>query len=115
MDPNTLILSVTDFVDPRRWTWRLATAEDELLGERSVTLDSSAPEYDAFIDLDNHLRLNAAPDRRYQAERRILDRVGPWIGREVLGELGEQIVKTQLPMAIRVVVPLNAAQLMYRP
>jgi len=93
MAQQTLVLSVTKFADPQHWTWQLATPRGKLLGKHRVALDSSQPEYEAFVDLDNYLRLHTAPDQRNVYERQMLERVGAWVGREVLGGLGELIVK----------------------
>lgn len=54
----------------------------------SGSLDQRAAEYEAFTDLDEHLRRYAAPDRRRASEAEIVERVGRWIGETVLGPVG---------------------------
>jgi hypothetical protein len=104
-----LILSVDEFSGPRRWRWRLAEADSQrTLADHEVDLDGASDGYRAFTDLYRYLRRNAEPDRRTGSEAQILDRVGAWAGREVLGHaIGAAIVEAA-PVTVRVMVPPEA-------
>src|SRR5262249_460122 len=62
-----------------------------------------------------YLRSHAAPDRRAEDERSLLLRVGTWLGRRVLGPVGEAIRTAGTPAVVRVRLPVEASPLMFLP
>ena len=63
------------------WTGRLMADADRLDATLFETTTAMA-----FADLAGFLRREAVPDRRRASEAELVDRVGGWIGRQVLGE-----------------------------
>src|SRR3972149_7603287 len=111
---NELRLEVTDFADIDHWRWRLTDASGVFKADHKVTLNRSDPEYEAFVDLYRYVRCPAVPDRRLEGEAEIVDRVGRWIGENVLGPVGEKIVASA-PVAVRIRLPAEALGFLYRP
>jgi hypothetical protein len=110
-----LRLEVLDFDGPTAWRWRLTDDEGgRFLADREVRLDAAAWQFEAFTDLDDYVRTNAAPDRRAESEAELVAAVGEWIGREVLAEVGQALV-AESPVTVRLEVPAEAEVLAYRP
>lgn len=109
-----LELQALDYEGPARWRWRLTGPGGQFLADHQVSLDTTATEYEAFIDLHGYLRRYAAPDRRAASEAKIVGRVGRWIGEAVLGPVGPAIV-AEAPVTVRVTLPAEAEALAYRP
>ncbi|MFG1966094.1 CHAT domain-containing protein [Nonomuraea sp. NPDC049028] len=100
-----LTLSVTEYTSPTLWRWELTGPEGEFLADHEVHLDESSAEYDAFVDLDAHLRWAASPDRRLVHEGEILQKMGRWLGAHVFGpHIGSALLR-YAPASIRVVMP----------
>jgi hypothetical protein len=110
-------LRVVDFdvKDPDRWRWLLEDSEGRFVADHEVALDPAEPEYAGFVDLAGFLQDRAVPDRRLASEAELVDRVGRWVGRRVLGEsIGEALVDAG-PVVVEVVLPEDADFLLYRP
>jgi hypothetical protein len=115
--PSELILEVADYQGPTQWYWRLTEAGGRFLGDHEAKLNPRDAEYAGFLDLYGYLKQNASPFNRRAEEARLVEEVGAWIGREVLGPLGEVILQAGTPSVVRVVIPPEpeAAGLLYRP
>jgi tetratricopeptide (TPR) repeat protein len=111
---SALYLEVTDYQSPARWRLELLAPTGELIGEHEVRLDESCWQYEAFADLPGYLRWHSVPDRRIEDEARIVAATGEWIGERVLGPLADDLAAAA-PATVRVVVPEEAKQLMFRP
>jgi CHAT domain len=112
---DALRLEVADLADADHWRWLLTDPDGAFLADHQVALDRDDPEYVAFADLAGYLRRWAEPDRRVASEAELVARVGSWIGRKVLGPaIGRALVEVG-PVAVRVVLPLDADFLLYRP
>jgi tetratricopeptide (TPR) repeat protein len=112
---DNLTLAIPEYRDATHWVWRLTDRDQRFLADHEVALDdSSAWQYEAFLDLDGYLALHAAPDNRHEDEQRLLREFGEWLGREVFGTVGERIVERS-PVNVRVQVPPAAEGLLYRP
>jgi hypothetical protein len=108
-------LEVAEFQDADHWRWLLTDPDGNFLADHQVALDRNDPEYLAFADLAGYLRRQAEPDRRLASEAELVARVGAWIGRQVLGgAIGRALVAAS-PVVVRVVVPLDADFVLYRP
>jgi hypothetical protein len=90
---DTLFLQATDFKDPQHWRWVLKDSQGKFLADFEVGLNSSDPNYAAFMDLEGFLEANSSPDRWLDDQTRLIQQVGIWIGREALGCVGERIAK----------------------
>lgn len=112
---DTLILEVTDFRDPQHWRWVPKDSQGKFLQDFEVILDTSDPNYKAFVDLYSFLEANSAPDKWLEDQARLIRQVGSWVGEEALGRVGDRIAKFSTPVAVRVVVPPEASGLLYRP
>ncbi len=112
---GVLRLEVREFRDLTRWRWVLTDPAGAFLADHEVRLDASAAEYEAFGDLRGYLRWHCAPDRRAEDEARIVSEVGAWIGAQVLGPTIAAVLVQRRPATVRVVVPNEAAELLYRP
>lgn len=112
---RVLRLEVTQFQDLARWRWVLRDSRGSSVAEHEVRLDTSDWEYEAFGDLLGYLRWHCAPDRWAEDEARIVGAVGAWIGSAVLGPVVGAALAVRRPAAVRVVVPPEAAELVYRP
>ncbi len=112
---ETLILEAKDFRDPQHWRWVLNDNQGNYLAGQEVGLDSSDPNYSAFIDLEGFLKANSSPDRWLEDQVSLMQQVGYWIGKEALGGVGERIAKFSTPVTVRVQVPPEASGLLYRP
>jgi hypothetical protein len=112
-------LEAQEFSGPTQWRWVLTDATSgEVLAEHAVQLDDGAWQYEAFTNLQEYVSRHAAPDRHLQDETRIAGDVGEWIGSQVLGT---RITATlagaaeREPVTVRVLIPADAALLMFRP
>jgi tetratricopeptide (TPR) repeat protein len=101
--------------DVTQWRWRLTDQGDAFLAGHQVALDPADPEYAGFVDLAGFLRDRVVPDRRLQSEAELVDRVGGWIGQQVLGEAVGRVLLDNSPVVVRVLLPPEAAELVYRP
>jgi len=115
MAGETLLLEVKDFKDPLHWRWVLTDGKGKFLQDFEVDLDSSDPNYSAFLDLESFLETHSAPDKWLDDETRLIYQVGSWMGKEALGRIGERLAKFSTPVTVRVVVPQEASGLLYRP
>ena len=111
---SELRLEVAEFEGPTRWRWVLSGPGGSVLAEHEVRLDTSSWQFEAFADLQGYLRWHVAPDEGIADETRIIAEVGDWIGQFVFGSVGPAMVSVQ-PAAVRVLVPAQAAQLMFWP
>src|ERR1700730_15382514 len=109
-----LRLEIAEFTDANHWRWRLTDADGSFLAAHAVVLDPTDPNYQALFDLPSYLRHYAAPDRRDEDERRLLQEVGVWIGRTVLGAgICDEILGHRFsPIVVCIVVPERAQQLL---
>lgn len=112
---DALRLEVTDFTDRNHWCWRLTDAAGKFLADHEVALDPAEAVYAAFLDLEAYLDQYAAPSKWPEDEVRLIEEVGAWIGKRVLGPVVTRIVGYGTPVTVRVVVTLEASGLLYRP
>ena len=111
-----LVLRAVDVVGRWRWRWLLVDEESGApLADHQVALDPGSAEAQAFTDLDLFLRWWADPVRRAASEAVLVDRIGGWIGGQVLGaQIGRAIV-AEAPVTVRVQVPEQAEYLLFAP
>jgi len=112
-----LSLYLDAFVDERTFRVSLADARGVFLGDHEVRIDAADPGYAAFVDLEGHLRSHCAPDRRVEDEARLVEEVGRWIGRTLLGSLAAKLVENP-PAVVRMrlpALPYEALTLVHRP
>jgi hypothetical protein len=109
-----LQLEVLDYEGPTRWRWRLSEARGRYLADHEVRLDSSTSEFEAFCDLEKYLRWHSSIERRLEQESELLERIGGWIGEQVLGPVGTAILAHR-PAVVRLRLPIEAKALAYRP
>jgi hypothetical protein len=100
-----LLLAATELESPSRWRWVLTGPEGTFVTGHDVRLDEKCWQYEAFYDLQGYLRTYVAPDRRIAQEADIVAQVGDWIGRCVLGPIGQALAAVK-PATVRVVVPV---------
>lgn len=112
---QALCLEVLDFEDADHWRWCLTDAGGKYLESHEVRLDRAEAEYAAFVDLQGYLRNHAAPDEGQQDEARLLEEVGAWIARRILGPIAIRLASVPTPATVRVVLPENGAFLLERP
>ena len=112
MSTQALRLEIADFKDADHWRWVLKDAKGAFLADHTVALDPRDPEYRALLDLGGYLWYRAAPDKRDEDERRLLQEVGAWIAANVFGpDICEKILAHGFPpIIVRVVVPPAAAE-----
>src|ERR1700722_3357904 len=111
-----LTLSISGIPSSERWRWLLSEADTGLpLAEFDAVLDRDAFEFAGFADLYRFLRWNTDPGRRVASEATLVERVGAWIGENVLGESITAAMVARAPVTVRVVVPEALAFLAYRP
>ena len=101
-----LILEVRDFEDSARWRWVLTEPDGAFVADHQVRLDRDGWQFEAFDDLHAYLRWRVPPDRRVEQEAEIVAEMGEWIGAEVLGAIGPELV-ARAPVTVRVMVPAN--------
>jgi hypothetical protein len=109
-----LRLEVLEFQDLTRWRWRLTGVGGMFLADHEVRLDRGCWQFGAFNDLLGYLSWHVAPDQRDEDETRIVGEVGAWVGAEVFGPVAEALVRER-PAAVRVIVPDEAKELLFRP
>jgi hypothetical protein len=92
-----------------RWRWRLLNADGVYVTDHQVEIDATAWQFEAFTNLDNYLKWAASPDRwEHQAE--LVEQVGEWVGRHVLGPaIGSALARRRGP--VRIGVPADAPAL----
>ncbi len=117
MPEAPLSLEVMDFQDAWHWRWVLKSATGSFLADHPVALDRADPRYQALVDLPGYLRLFAAPDRRDEDERRLIQEVGTWIAETVLGsDIVDKLRREARPSAVVcVTIPAGAEQLLLLP
>jgi tetratricopeptide (TPR) repeat protein len=112
---STLSLKPVDYQDADHWRWLLTDHNGAFLAEHKVALNPADPEYQGFVDLPGFLQERAIPDRRLVSEAELVDRVGAWIGRQVLGEqVGRAMVEAS-PVVVRLLLPPEGDLLIHRP
>jgi hypothetical protein len=112
--PDVLRLEAREFLGPTRWRWVLLDARGVFLADQQVDLDPQSLEYRAMTRLQFSVRWHADPQRPLASEAELLDRVGRWMGDQVLGAVGEALVE-QSPATALVVVPTGAEVLLHWP
>ena len=105
-----LELSVSDYISPTRWRWRLTTPSGALLADHPVSLDESAWEYLALGDLAEYVDRYVTLDNRPAGEQRTVDEVGRWMGEHVFGPVGAAIVAHR-PVTVRLHLDRRCAHL----
>jgi tetratricopeptide (TPR) repeat protein len=111
-----LVLEPVDVVGPGQWRWLLRTEAGEQLASHEVRLPqpSEAPhEHRGFTDL--HQLLRSESDGQTASEAELTDRVGAWIGQEVLGGSVMKALLDAAPVTVRMPVPNSLGFLPYRP
>ncbi len=111
-----LTLDLQDVRDRDHWRWVLKDPHGAFLAGGEVALESTAPEYQGWLDLPGYLAHHADPDRRAADEARLLERFGRWLGAALFGTQGDKLL-AHGPAVIRVRVPATpeAAGLPFRP
>jgi hypothetical protein len=110
-----LRLEARDYRDLARWRWALTDeATGAFIADHEVRLDARDWQFEAFADLTGYLSWHVAPDRQAEDEARIVSDVGAWIGSQVLGQVVAALAERQ-SATVRVVVPPEAAELLYHP
>ena len=112
---TTLNLAVADYKDAQHWYWRLTDADGQFLADQEVNLNPSDAEYEGFLDLPSYLAKHAVLYRRQEDEARLVRQLGEWMGRSFYGPIGDKILDAGTPAIVRVLVPKEAAGLLYRP
>lgn len=115
VEDNILILRVKDFKDSQHWCWLLTDSTGKILQKYDVCLNVCDPYYDAFIDLYRYLKTFTPPCNWIEEQDKILKNVGAWIGRNALGPVADYIAKLKPPVVVRVKIPPEASELLYRP
>jgi hypothetical protein len=94
---DTLLLKVTDFKNPQHWRWLLADSQGKFLQDFEVDLDSSDPNYQAFLDLYSFLEAHSSPDKWLDDQVKLIKQVGAWISKVALGHVVERIASSTCP------------------
>lgn len=114
-----LRLEVQNFSDQTNWRWKLTDAVGVVfLADHAVRLDPNSWEFEAFADLRGYLLNHALPGRYSEDEEQIVTDLGKWIGAEVLGkDVTDTLVRATVhgPVTVRVIVPDDAQDLLFRP
>ncbi|HXL93926.1 MAG TPA: hypothetical protein VN969_33750 [Streptosporangiaceae bacterium] len=118
----SLILQAVDVRGLLRWRWLLTDGDTgNPLADHEVALDADAPQVRAFEDVYGYVRTYAAPDRRAQDEARLVNDLGAWAGRVLLGERVGAVIVAAAPVTVRVTAdfamrwPLELAHVDGRP
>jgi hypothetical protein len=111
-----LLLAAVDVSGRDRWRW-LLTDEDTgvALAVNTVEVDRRAAEWAGFTDLYGWVKVNADPGRRITSGTGLVDRVGRWITRYLLGEAVVAAIAARAPTTVRVQVPDELGFLRLRP
>ncbi len=111
-------LRITDYHGVSRWCWKLQDNADNFLADHEVNLDADAQEYQGYDDPPEYLRtFGAARGDGRTGDEKLLRRLGDWIGDQVFGRLRATFRDniTQPATIIRVLVPPEAQDLLFRP
>jgi hypothetical protein len=112
----TLVLKATEPDGPLRWRWLLTDRDTGLLlAEHPVDLSGHDAELVAFRDLYEHVRWQAAPDRKSADEQRLVSQAGEWAGRVLLGESVGQAIADAAPVTVRVSAPPDVGDVLQWP
>jgi hypothetical protein len=109
----TLDLTLTDYIDPTRWVWRLSDGQGRYLADHEVRLDPTSREYAGFLDLAEYLEYYKPIKPPEQA----LADLGAWIGEQVFRGVREALWqhRARPAVAVRVALPPAAGDLLLRP
>jgi len=102
-----------DKVQADGWLWRLLDEGGDLLQSHQVDL-SDAEYREAFENLYAWVGFRVEARDRLASEQRLIDRLGNWVGEKVFGPVGDAIAE-RAPVTVRVVIPRDERQLLYRP
>jgi hypothetical protein len=112
---DTLLLQARDVADKDTWRWLLTDSDSgAFVADYQVVLKPTTAEYQAFTDLLDYLKWNADPGRRATSEALLLNRLGDWLGTNLLGAVGQAMMH-RAPAAVRVIYPANLRFLLHRP
>jgi tetratricopeptide (TPR) repeat protein len=111
---ESIRLSVREPRGDQRWSWALTDAEGTLLATHDVSIDRGSTLATAFADPLLFVERGSEPGRRMESEIEHVHVLGDWIGKELLGAVGEAILE-RAPVTVEVVVPPAIESLMYRP
>ena len=109
-----LILQAVNVTNGNNWRWLLSDATGQPMADQVVALKPSSFEYEGFADLLGYLERQASPDRRARSEARLLDRLGEWLGSNLLGSIGSVIAAHEAP-TVQVELPGELGFLLSRP
>lgn len=113
--PDVLRLAVTEFTDLTRWNWVLYNKSGTALAGQEVRLDPKDAWFEAFTDLQSYVSWQAAPDKRFAQEARIVTALGDWIGTNVFGPAIGNALLEHGPVIVEVILPEGAEALAYLP
>lgn len=117
MPVAVLYLDAVEVEDIDHWRWVLKDEHGSFLADHSVALDRASPKYLGLFDLPSFLQQYAAPDKKEEEERRLVQELGQWIAERLVGlSIARAIVKRAKPIvAVRVSVPKNAEHILSLP
>jgi DDE domain len=99
-----------------RWRWLLVDEQSGApLADHQVALDPGSAVAQAFAGLDRILRWQADPVRRAASEAALVERIGGWIGGQVLGTRIGRAIAAEAPVTVRPQVPERADFLSFAP
>ncbi len=111
-------LRITDYQGVTRWRWKLEDNRGNFIDDYEVSLDAGAEEYAGYENPPAYLRTRRDAHGGGRAgDEELLRRLGDWIGEHVFGRLRDKIREniTQPATIIRVLVPAEAQDLLFRP
>ncbi len=110
--PFQLILTI-EYRSDTEWRWVLTDKDGRFIQDHEVELDPSKSIYKSFEDLPRQLRHY----EDVQPAEEILAELGAWMGTNIFGKVGEELLKYEQSPAcvIQVRAPHAAQALLFRP
>jgi hypothetical protein len=114
--PTVLRLEAREFTDRTRWRWVLTDSSGAFLADHEVRLNKGDWQFDAAADLYDYISWHVADDERWaEAESRIVQETGAWLGEQVLGPAITKALVRNRPATVAVTVPPGAEALAFLP
>ncbi len=98
------VLPVAEVKSPGSWLWRLFGPNGALIEHHQVAADTSSWEWQALLDLPEHVARQTDPADRLGSEARLVSQLGDWASSQLLSPVAARLAE-EAPVEVDLVVP----------